>query len=401
MISLNSLYESIKETYKIKLISGEKGISNAVSWTYFTEDFSSIDFIRGGELTITTGMYFANFEETDDKSNFKYIEENLIDFISRLKKLNAAGLIINTGKYILEIPEKVIEYSNKIDFPLFTMPWEIHIVDIMQNVGNKIVRDNQKTLSISENFEKILFSKEKIDYEILKSTQFANLSENEEYLLCAVELSKNFLCESSEFQNQYIKFKINSKLEIPFSNFCCLFHDDKLIYVFKGNFTSIKKEISKSFKIIFSSDKFFTESRVAFSSYCKNFLSLKEEYEHALTALKLFSNEIICDYENLGVYKLFSEIKNKQILESFCNEILGKLDILGNEKKKDYLNTLKLYLESSGKVQKTAEENFTHRNTVNYRIRKIVDILGVDLNDGKTRYLIQTALYLKEMLALM
>lgn len=87
MISLNSLYESIKETYKIKLISGEKGISNAVSWTYFTEDFSSIDFIRGGELTITTGMYFANFEETDDKSNSKYIEENLIDFISRLKNL--------------------------------------------------------------------------------------------------------------------------------------------------------------------------------------------------------------------------------------------------------------------------------------------------------------------------
>ena len=47
---------------------------------------------------------------------------------------------------------------------------------------------------------------------------------------------------------------------------------------------------------------------------------------------------------------------------------------------------------------KTAEENATHRNTVNYRIHKIAEMLGIDIQDGQTRYKIQTALYIRKLL---
>ena len=30
------------------------------------------------------------------------------------------------------------------NFPLFTMPWEIHLVDIMQSFSNEIILNNQK-----------------------------------------------------------------------------------------------------------------------------------------------------------------------------------------------------------------------------------------------------------------
>ena len=104
------------------------------------------------------------------------------------------------------------------------------------------------------------------------------------------------------------------------------------------------------------------------------------------------------DYEKIGIFKLLGEVKDRRILEKLYAAVLGPLDEFGKEKLEDYLNTLRLYLESGGKVQKTAEENFTHRNTVNYRIKKICDTLGIDLADGETRYMVQTALHIRDLL---
>jgi DNA-binding PucR family transcriptional regulator len=45
------------------------------------------------------------------------------------------------------------------------------------------------------------------------------------------------------------------------------------------------------------------------------------------------------------------------------------------------MNTLKVYLECSGSVQLVAENLGVHRNTINYKMKIIRDILGVELND--------------------
>ena len=79
-------------------------------------------------------------------------------------------------------------------------------------------------------------------------------------------------------------------------------------------------------------------------------------------------------------------------------DVLGKLNNFSEQKKENYIETLKSYIEANGRVQKTADENSYHRNTINYRIHRLSEILGLDLQDGQTRYLIQTAIYIKEYL---
>lgn len=403
MISLQTLLDSIQDTYKLKLIAGEKGLSNAVSWTFYTEDYSTIDFIRGGELSITTGMLLERYKDNTKDDSEKSAVNILLDFARKLVDLKSAGLIINIGKYIEKVPVELVDFCDENGLPLFTMPWSIHIIDLMQDVGNRIVRDNQKSLSVAETVEAFLFSPEKLEKDFAEKFQFGKLLDDSEkgFFVVLLEGREDFHAQSLETQKHYLKYQFNSHLNLPFKNYCCFFRElegkNYFIYVCKGDL-NLLRTTKKNFLMAVKKDRFLSSSRIAFSSLCDSFDGLLNEYLHAKTAFSVLPMEQFCDYEELGIYKIFSEVHDVAVLKSFYKEILGKLDVLGEEKKKDYLNTLRLYLESSGKVQKTAEENFTHRNTVNYRIHKITEMLGVDLSDGRTRYLIQTALYIREIL---
>ena len=101
-----------QEQYKMQFIAGEQGWSNSISWVHMVEDTVIIRYFWGKELAVTTGLGFDTTEKLQ-----KLIE----DLIRR----HAAGLIINTGNYISEIPRHLIDYCNENDFPLLTIPWEI------------------------------------------------------------------------------------------------------------------------------------------------------------------------------------------------------------------------------------------------------------------------------------
>ncbi len=47
--------------------------------------------------------------------------------------------------------------------------------------------------------------------------------------------------------------------------------------------------------------------------------------------------------------------------------------------------TLEAYLRHSGNTRETCRELFIHRNTLTYRLRKIEELLRLDLDDGEVR----------------
>lgn len=58
------------------------------------------------------------------------------------------------------------------------------------------------------------------------------------------------------------------------------------------------------------------------------------------------------------------------------------------------LTTTDAFISSGGAIEATARELFVHANTVRYRLRRIVEICGHDLTDGRERYVIQVAVAL-------
>ena len=83
-LTLNELYTQTKQQYHFSMIAGEAGIDHIMNWVYVSEDSSTHDFLKGGELIITTGI---NCQD----------EASLYDFIETMIKSHTCGMILNTG----------------------------------------------------------------------------------------------------------------------------------------------------------------------------------------------------------------------------------------------------------------------------------------------------------------
>jgi DNA-binding PucR family transcriptional regulator len=55
------------------------------------------------------------------------------------------------------------------------------------------------------------------------------------------------------------------------------------------------------------------------------------------------------------------------------------------------LGTADAFIASGGAIESTARALFVHANTVRYRLRRIADLCGRDLGDGRDRYVVQVA----------
>jgi PucR family transcriptional regulator, proline-responsive transcriptional activator len=390
-LSVESVYNSIKNKYKLTLIAGRKGINRVISWIYYTEDPSTIEYIRGGELAITLGV---NFERQQDNKGDE--SENLTQFlktyIDNFQTHNASGLIINTGKYIHEIPQKIIALCDELSFPLFIMPWEIHTIDVMQEVGNMLATDRQNAFSVENFFYTAIFTPESADQNQILNTPFHDAHE---FAVVLLEIEMKRFNNDIEQIKRYVTFSFNPKLSLPVNSYASFVHNQKVIYILKEHFEKSAYEIA----CIAANDKYFYGKKTSISDSCRNQKELPDMYNHALYAMELTDSvNSVSRYDSLGLFKILVEVKNRKVLEQMYEDTLGKLRVFAEDKRADYMKTLELYLKYGGNIQKISDENASHRNTVVYRIHKIEETLGMDLSDGDNRSLVQTALYIKKFL---
>lgn len=399
-LTVNTLFNFSETPFKLKLIAGKNGLSRTVSWIYYSEDPSSCEFIRGGELTITTGLMLRRRHENEGIEEEEILYDFLKEFIDGFSRQNASGLIINTGKYIFDIPQQIKEYCDKLAFPLFTMPWEIHTVDLMQDIGNMISSDNQNSHNIEKLFYQAIFEKDKFDPKQIENTVFHNAKY---FTVALVEFDEAVFNNDMERVKRYVQFTLNPKIRFPQNDFCCFIHNHKIIYIVKDDCSPFADELAR----VIHADRFLKNMEISLSDSCAHIEELSEAYEHAEVTMSLGKNSNMTDsgnsggikkYNDLGIYKILLEVKNKKVLEQMYRNVLGNMDTLEPGKREDYLKTLKLYLKLGGNIHSVAEQNSTHRNTVLYRLQRLQDVLGVDLSDGDTRCLLQIAIYIKELL---
>ena len=124
------------DKYQMKLVAGEKGWSNSISWLLMLEDLTIIQNFSGKELAVTTGLGFQT-------------EEKMLDLVRELSWHNAAGLIVNTGYYIREIPEEVKKLCDHNDLPLLTVPWEVYLADMIKDMSVRIFLQSSTDEQIS------------------------------------------------------------------------------------------------------------------------------------------------------------------------------------------------------------------------------------------------------------
>ena len=102
-------------------------------------------------------------------------------------------------------------------------------------------------------------------------------------------------------------------------------------------------------------------------------------------------------FDDMGLYRLLYMVDDQKLLREMSEEPLKPLIEYDKKHKSNYVETLELYLRHNGSIQAVAEQTFTHRNTVIYRISNIKKLLNTEFDSAEDKMKYMTALYIRNM----
>ena len=97
--------------------------------------------------------------------------------------------------------------------------------------------------------------------------------------------------------------------------------------------------------------------------------------------IRLGRPDAVVETDGLGPYGLLLRASSRSDLETFAQRTLGPL--LDHDRRHDgeLVATLRAYLETGGVQRQVAARRFIHVNTVVYRLRRIRELLDLDVAD--------------------
>jgi hypothetical protein len=90
-------------------------------------------------------------------------------------------------------------------------------------------------------------------------------------------------------------------------------------------------------------------------------------------------------FDELGVWRLLAR-PDARDLQDLVEHWIGKLIAYDREHRSELLKTLVSYLNEFGVLEATAARLYVHRNTLKYRLVRIGEVTGWDLNDPEHRF---------------
>ncbi len=146
---------------------------------------------------------------------------------------------------------------------------------------------------------------------------------------------------------------------------------------------------------------------VGISRPAKGLSDLRVAYREAKDALsiaaELGEREEATFYGDLKLYQLLLALKESGLdyMHSFYHETLGALVEHDERKQSDLIRTLNGFFEANGNLAKAANDLDVHRNTLVYRLERISELTGLDLDDADNRLILHLSLKLQRVLATM
>lgn len=131
---------------------------------------------------------------------------------------------------------------------------------------------------------------------------------------------------------------------------------------------------------------------------------LSRSYREARRALGLARKLGLADrpvlFERLGIFRLLTILADEFPAEArtFVDETLGKLVEYDRQNRSDLVETLRVALESNLNVSEAAERLHVHRNTLLYRLHRVEEISGWNLENPDSRLALHLAVKLYDLL---
>ncbi|MFI3238581.1 MAG: PucR family transcriptional regulator ligand-binding domain-containing protein [Lachnospiraceae bacterium] len=353
------------ENVEINNIYGKEGLSNVVTWVHMVENEEIANFITHGELSFTTGIALNS-------------ENQLLSLVEKIYQKNAVGLIINTGPYIQEVPADVIAFANTHRFPIILLPWKVNMANIMRIISSEITNQRLKDVELDVAVKNAILTPYNEDAYIHHMKQ-KGIDTDADVICVLLNLEG---CSEETLNNIIFTLKPSISYKFPKASLISVFEQVILVITHRE-----KEELEKV--IGFCKDEIEKLHKKGVKFYvgkiAQGFKNLHKSYDSAIKIAHLNYDKSCIYYDEVGIYKLLLEINDKQVIAEFLEETLKPIIEYDLYNKADLLMILTKYLESDGSVKAVADELFLHRNTVNYKIAKISELLDCNISRQEIR----------------
>ena len=371
-----------EKRYEMKFLAGKNGWANSISWVHLLEDTTIIQNFWGKEVAVTTGL---GFPEKDD----------WMRLARKLNRYHASGLIINVGQYIREIPEELMAYCDENDLPLLTLPWEVRLSDMIKDFSIRVfVQDNTDEQIATALIAAIETPDNQTAYR-RELWQYFDVDGSFQVLLLT--------CEGLDAMDMVERRKLSYRIQVYLED---ITHNASFFY-YNSDFVLVANAVPEEalYQLIEGAikrgEKRMPERklRVGIGSKCMDISRLSVSYRRAKAAVQMAMTQKrqVVKFDDCGLYRLLYMVEDTGVLQEIETECLAALEEYDRKYNAGYVETLQSYLKHNGSIQAVAEELYTHRNTVLYRLGNIRKVLGNELKTPEERLPYQMAFYIRSM----
>lgn len=380
-VNVKQLWEQVPDA-KMTLVAGEDGLSRTVRWVHMVESAQISSFLEGEEIVFTTGVGLR-------------AASDLTVLVRNVVMRGVSAIVLNLGPYIQTIEDEIVQICNERQVPLFSVPWEIHMAEIIRQFCLQITLDDKRRLELSSAMQNaILFPAQKelyvphlenyglhvgVPYTVVLFGEKQPCGEVERRVLLhqmeSVVAQKGWSCLLTCIET-YILLLFEGKDYTPtVLRGCCDYLQQTCTQLQKGAYC------------------------IGIGEPSRNIYCIAKSFQQAKCVLDLGQTDKLF-YSELGLYRLLACIEDRETVRGYVNDQLGPLLQYDQMHAGNLLEVLCVYLRHNGSVKETAEELYVHRNTINYKIRRIAELLGRSLTDYETCSELLAALKLHRLLEL-
>ena len=129
---------------------------------------------------------------------------------------------------------------------------------------------------------------------------------------------------------------------------------------------------------------------------------VREGLAHARQAAamcRLGEGQDVSCFEDVQLIASLIDITNDEAIERYIERTIGRLEEYDGRKHTHLAHTLEIYLDCSGVARHAAKALYLHPHSLRYRLRRIAEIQGIDLEDPMARLSSHLALKLRAIVA--
>jgi hypothetical protein len=382
-----------------QLVAGQAGVKRPVRWVHILDVPDAREHIHGGELVLSTGLGFG-----DQLSRFRAFLQELIEG-------EAAGLCIELGTVVREIPPEILELAENASFPLVVFPMRVRFVDITQDIHKQILLHERRAFFEQDWVEQQIRGTGLVSTPAIPACNRTDAGRLYRVAVIAIPDERNQVSRPAGYAEGATRDWFDRKTDLSLHVRTAFTRQgirpylsvrmDTVIAILemKDEHTLWASRLGQAFnalKEVLVRANWEMNIRMGVGREVRSICDVPRSYEDALTALSVCQRLQVGEwlsYEDTGIFRWISLLAEQAQAAAYASHDLQAVLEFDRKHHTNLFETLKVYLDCDRSKQRTADTLFIHRQTLYHRLEQLSQVLHIDLDDPVQRLSLHLSIY--------